>query len=76
MADVTENIGFALIDPKTDGDEAVNLFNHLGWNWILADAAIGDLDAPALKLGLTGTDIAGILEELADRIIKLEGGGS
>ena len=76
MADLTENIGFTLIDPETDGDEAVNLFTHLGWNWVLADAAIGNLDAPAKKLGLTSTNIAGILLELANRVLTLEGGNN
>ena len=76
MADLTQNIGFTLIDPNTDGDEAVNLFTQLGWNWCLADAAIGNLDAPALELGLTSTDIAGILLELAHRVKALEEGGN
>ena len=76
MADLTQNIGFTLIDPKTDGDEAVNLFTLLGWNWVLADAAIGNLDTPALELGLTSTDIAGILLELAHRVKALEEGGN
>lgn len=76
MADLTQNIGFILIDPKTDGDEAVNLFTQLGWNWVLADAAIGNLDTPALELELTSTDIAGILLELAHRVKALEEGGN
>ena len=76
MADLTQNIGFILIDPKTDGDEAVNLFTQLGWNWVLVDAAIGNLDTPALELGLTSTDIAGILLELAHRVKALEEGGN
>ena len=76
MADLTENIGFTLIDPKTDGDEAVNLFTQLGWNWVLVDAAIGNLDTPALELGLTSTDIAGILLERAHRVKALEEGGN
>lgn len=76
MADVSENLGFTLVNPQEDGDEALNLFVHLNFNWILADAAIGDLTPAALKLGLRSTNIAGILEELADRIIELEGGGS
>ena len=76
MADVSENLGFTLVNPQEDGDEALNLFVHLNYNLILADAAIGNLTQAAVKLGLRSTNIAGILEELADRIIELEGGGS
>lgn len=76
MADVSENLGFTLVNPQEDGDEALNLFSFLNYNLILADAAIGNLTPAALKLGLHSTNIAGILEELADRIIEMEGGGS
>lgn len=76
MADVSENVGFTLVNPEEDGDEALNLFTHLTFNWLLADAAIGDLNTPAAELGLRSTNIAGILEELAVRVKALEGGGN
>lgn len=72
MADVSKHIGFVLIDPAEDGDEAVNFFTHFNLNWVKVDAAFGDLDVPALELGLESTDVAGILKELADRVIALE----
>ena len=72
MADLSENMALTLVDPATDGDEAFNFFTMLNWNWIKVDAYVGDLDVPALELGLYSTNIAGILKELADRVIKLE----
>ena len=72
MADVTENLALTLPDPATDGDEAFNINTWLNWNFRKVDAAVGDLDEPALELGLTSTNIAGILKELADRILALE----
>ena len=74
MADVTENLALTLPDPATDGDEAFNINTWLNWNFRKVDAAVGDLDVPALKLGLTSTDVAGILTELAERVKNLEGG--
>ena len=35
---------------------------------------MGDLDVPALELGLESTDVAGILTELAERVKALDGG--
>ena len=67
MADVSENLGFTLVNPQEDGDEALNLFVHLNFNWILADAAIGNLTPAALKLGMDGvynTMKEGAVEEL------------
>lgn len=72
MADVSKYLALVLIDPAEDGDEAVNLFTHFNLNWVKVDAAFGDLDVPALELGLESTDVAGILTELADRVIALE----
>lgn len=74
MADVSKHIGFVLIDPAEDGDEAVNFFTMINLNWVKADAAFGNLDVPALALGLESTDVAGILTELAERVKTLEGG--
>lgn len=76
MADLSKYLALVLIDPATDGDEALNLFTHLNFNLIKLDAAIGDLDAPALELGLRSTDVAGILLELATRVKTLEEGDS
>lgn len=76
MADISKNIGFVLIDPAEDGDEAVNFFTMLNLNWVKVDAAFGNLDVPALELGLESTDVAGILTELAARVKALEEGGS
>ena len=72
MAKVTDHLALTLVDPATDGDEAFNLETYTNWNFRKIDAAVGDLDAPALELGLQSTNIAGILKELADRIIALE----
>lgn len=72
MADLSKHLALVLVDPAEDGDEDVNFFTQINANWILVDAAVGDLDPAARKLGLTSTNIAGILEELADRIIALE----
>ena len=74
MADVSKHIGFVLIDPAEDGDEAVNFFTMINLNWVKVDAALGDLDVPALELGLESTDVAGILTELAERVKALDGG--
>lgn len=74
MADVSKYLALVLVDPAEDGDEAVNLFTMFNLNWVKVDAAFGDLDVPALKLGLTSTDVAGILTELAERVKNLEGG--
>ena len=76
MADVSKNLALVLVDPAEDGDEAVNFFTMLNLNWVKVDAAIGDLDVPALELGLENTDVAGILTELAARVKALEEGGS
>ena len=76
MADVSKYLALVLVDPAEDGDEAVNLFTHFNLNWAKVDAAFGDLDAPALELGLESTDVAGILTELATRVKALEEGGS
>jgi len=65
MADVTENLALTLPDPSTDGDEPFNLETMLNWNMIKIDAAFGNLDEPALELGLESTDVAGILLALA-----------
>ena len=72
MANVTDNLALTLVDPATDGDEAFNLDTYTNWNVKKIDAAFGDLSPAALTLGLLGTNLAGILEELADRIIALE----
>ena len=72
MADVSENLALTLVDPTTDGDEAFNINTYPNWNFRKIDAAVGDLDVPAMTLGLTSTNIAGILKELADRVIALE----
>lgn len=72
MAEVSENLALTLVDPATDGDEAFNIETMYNWNLRKIDAAVGDLDVPALELGLTSTDIAGIMKELADRVIALE----
>lgn len=72
MADVSKYLALVLVDPSEDGDEAVNFFTHFNLNWVKVDAAFGDLDVPALELGLESTDVAGILKELADRVIALE----
>ena len=72
MAKVTDYLALTLVDPATDGDEAFNLDTYTNWNFRKIDAAVGDLDAPALELGLQSTNIAGILKELADRVIALE----
>lgn len=74
MAQVSDNLALTLVDPSTDGDEAFNISTMLNFNWVKVDAAVGDLDVPALELGLESTDIAGILKELADRVIALEEG--
>ena len=74
MAQVSDNLALTLVDPTTDGDEAFNISTMLNWTWRKVDAAVGDLDVPALELGLESTDIAGILKELADRVIALEEG--
>jgi hypothetical protein len=74
MAQVSDNLALTLVDPTTDGDEAFNISTMLNFNWRKVDAAVGDLDVPALELGLESTDIAGILKELADRVIALEEG--
>ena len=76
MADVSENLALTLVDPATDGDEAFNFHTMLNWNWRKVDNAVGDLNPAALELGLESTNIAGILKELADRIIALEGAES
>lgn len=72
MATLSDNLALTLVDPATDGDEAYNIETHLNWNWRKVDAAFGNLSPAAMKLGLLGTNLAGILEELADRIIALE----
>ena len=72
MADVSKYLALVLVDPTEDGDEAVNFFTMFNFNWAKVDAAFGDLDVPALELGLESTDVAGILKELADRVIALE----
>lgn len=74
MADVSKYLALVLVDPSEDGDEAVNFFTMLNLNWVKVDAAFGDLDVPALELGLESTDVAGILTELAARVKALEGG--
>ena len=76
MADVSKYLALVLVDPNEDGDEAVNLFTHFNLNWVKVDAAFGNLDVPALELGLESTDVAGILTELAARVKALEEGGS
>ncbi len=75
MADVSRYIGFVLVNPSEDGDEAVNFFTMINLNWAKADAAFGNLDVPALALGLESTDVAGILTELVTRVQALEEGG-
>ena len=72
MANLSDNLGLTLPDPKTDGDEAFNLETMYNWNLRKIDAAVGDLNPSARKLGLTSTNIAGILTALADRLIDLE----
>lgn len=72
MAEISENIGLTLVDPATDGDEAFNFFTMLNWNWRKVDSAVGDLNPAAQELDLESTNIAGILKELADRVIALE----
>lgn len=72
MAKVTDNLALTLVDPATDGDEAFNLDTYINWDFRKIDAAFGDMSPAALKLGLLGTNLAGILEELADRILALE----
>lgn len=72
MADLSKHLALVLIDPAEDGDEAVNIYTQFNGNWLKVDAAFGDLDVPALKLGLLSTDTAGILSELADRVLALE----
>ena len=74
MADVSKYLALVLVNPAEDGDEAVNFFTMLNLNWVKVDAALGNLDVPALELGLESTDVAGILTELAERVIALEGG--
>ena len=76
MADVSKYLALVLVNPAEDGDEAVNFFTHINLNWVKVDAAFGDLDVPALELGLESTDVAGILTELAARVKALEEGGS
>ena len=76
MANVTKNLSLTLPDPATDGDEAFNLDTYTNWNFRKIDAAFGDLSPAALKLGLTSTNLAGILEEMADRILALEEGNA
>lgn len=76
MAKVTDNLALTLVDPATDGDEAFNLDTYTNWNFKKIDAAFGDLSPAALKLGLTNTNLAGILEEMADRILALEEGNA
>lgn len=75
MADVSRYLALVLIDPAEDGDEAVNFFTHFNLNWVKVDAAFGNLDVPALALGLESTDVAGILTELVTRVKALEEGG-
>ena len=72
MAKVTDNLALTMPDPATDGDEAFNIETMYNWNLKKLDAAVGDLDPAALELGLQATNIAGILKELADRVIALE----
>lgn len=72
MATLSDNLGLTLVDPATDGDEAFNIDTMYNWNLKKLDAAVGDLDPAALELGLQSTNIAGILKELADRVIALE----
>lgn len=72
MAEVSENLALTLVDPATDGDEAFNFWTMLNWNWRKVDNAVGDLNPAALELELESTNIAGILKELADRVIALE----
>ena len=74
MADVSKYLALVLVDPAEDGDEAVNFFTMINLNWVKVDAALGDLDVPALELGLESTDVAGILTELAERVKALDGG--
>ena len=76
MADVSKNLALVLVNPAEDGDEAFNFSTMVNHNWEKVDAAFGDLDVPALALGLESTDVAGILKELADRVTALEGGNS
>ena len=76
MANVTKNLSLTLPDPATDGDEAFNIDTWLNWNFTKLDAAFGDLSSAALKLGLTNTNLAGILDELADRILAIEEGNT
>lgn len=72
MANISENLALTLVDPATDGDEAFNVETMLNWNWRKVDNAIGNLNPAALELGLTSTNVAGILKELADRVLALE----
>jgi len=76
LADVSKYLALVLVNPAEDGDEAVNFFTMFNVNWAKVDAAFGNLDVPALELGLESTDVAGILTELAARVKALEEGGS
>ena len=75
MADISRYLALVLVNPAEDGDEAFNFATMVNPNWEKVDAAFGNLDVPALALGLESTDVAGILTDLVTRVKALEEGG-